>query len=98
MELGIIQTESDIQIKISDDGIGINPKRLKENKSFGLLGIRERVLAMRGEMDISDNEGIGTKIIINIPTKIKDFNNGMIICYQNANRTAHFDATPMVHH
>ena len=37
--------------------------------AFGLMGIRERVHALRGEMDIAGSPGAGTTITITLPVE-----------------------------
>jgi signal transduction histidine kinase len=54
-------------IKIIDDGIGIHPDcRIKAN-AFGLLGMRERVSIMGGELRIDSRKNGGTALTILIP-------------------------------
>lgn len=54
-------------LEIVDNGKGIAKKDMSATKSFGLLGMRERVFALGGEIDISGIEGEGTKVIAMIP-------------------------------
>ena len=60
-----------IIITIKDDGIGFDMAILENKKSFGLLGIKERVKALDGEFKISSNKGKGTLIKISLPIKNK---------------------------
>jgi signal transduction histidine kinase len=53
-------------LEVNDNGNGFEPAVRKE-KSFGLLGIRERALALGGEVDISSVPGQGTSIRVSIP-------------------------------
>ena len=54
-------------LKISDNGIGMEPEARKKPKSFGLRGINERVLSLGGELDISSHPGAGTMLVARIP-------------------------------
>ncbi len=56
----------DALLSVSDDGIGIGPDSPPRN-SFGLRGIRERVLLLGGTVDISSHPGMGTKIVARVP-------------------------------
>jgi len=52
---------------VRDDGIGFDPVELRGRKTFGLLGIRERVLMFGGESRIDSEPGAGTILHIKIP-------------------------------
>jgi PAS domain S-box-containing protein len=54
-------------LEITDDGIGIKETKIKANKSFGLLGMRERALILGGDFKIEPLNPKGTKISINVP-------------------------------
>jgi signal transduction histidine kinase len=55
-----------LQIDIDDDGRGIRPGDFAKGTSFGLLGMRERVQALRGDIDISGG-ATGTRIHVALP-------------------------------
>jgi signal transduction histidine kinase len=61
--------DSHLQPRIEDNGRGISPADTAKAHSFGLLGMRERVWALGGEIDIrgSGGSGGGTRIAINLP-------------------------------
>lgn len=52
-------------IVVSDNGIGIQSDEI--DKGLGLRSIRERVNLLKGKMDISHNQGIGTTSTLKIP-------------------------------
>ncbi len=54
-----------LRIQIRDDGVGFNTKEMK--KSTGLTGMRERALALGGEIIVDSGPGKGTKIIASLP-------------------------------
>jgi len=56
-----------ILIKIVDDGIGFAEAELKKGSRFGLMGMRERVKLLDGEIQIISAPNQGTKILIEIP-------------------------------
>lgn len=61
-----------VNIAIIDDGCGFNPEDLMDNAnkdSFGLLGMRERVELLYGQLRISSVPGKGTEIHVSIPLK-----------------------------
>jgi two-component system, NarL family, sensor histidine kinase DegS len=55
-----------LNLIISDNGKGFDPT-IKRDKSFGLMGMRERVEMFDGIMEIDSGIGKGTKIFIQVP-------------------------------
>ena len=63
----LVDTEQFIKLTISDDGVGINLQN-EFKEGFGLLGMKERVRALNGKLQISqDKNGCGTCLKISIP-------------------------------
>lgn len=59
-------TKSAINVLIKDNGFGFDIK--KENpKSFGLIGMRERVELLDGDLTIESKIGSGTMVYIHVP-------------------------------
>jgi len=55
-------------LEVRDNGIGITESRISDTKSLGLIGMRERVLLLGGEVEISGKPGEGTLVRVTIPT------------------------------
>jgi len=55
-----------ITLKVKDNGKGMDISKAEDPKSFGLIGIRERILVFGGETSIQSNLGKGTLITISI--------------------------------
>jgi signal transduction histidine kinase len=55
-------------LEVRDNGIGIIEGRIVDSKSFGLIGIRERVLLLGGEAEIRGKPGKGTLVRVTLPT------------------------------
>lgn len=55
-----------LHIVIEDNGRGIAQSDMNKPQSFGLLGMRERVWAIRGDIEITGNAR-GTRIVIHLP-------------------------------
>ncbi|MTV41768.1 ATP-binding response regulator [Duganella radicis] len=54
------------ELRIDDDGCGFDPAQVRPH-SFGLRGIRERVLSLDGEVTISSRPGGTTSIAVVLP-------------------------------
>ena len=57
---------------MKDNGKGVEEKQFSNSKSFGLLGIKERVNFLGGNVKINGIRDKGTTIINNIPLKKKE--------------------------
>ncbi len=55
-----------VNIIVVDNGVGFNTDE-KTRSSFGLIGMKERVEILNGELEISSKEKEGTKIAIKVP-------------------------------
>jgi two-component system sensor histidine kinase UhpB len=67
-----LHTEDDqLRLLIEDNGIGFQPD-IHRPRSFGLLGMRERVLALSGRFSIDSWPGAGTVITALIPLAAGD--------------------------
>ena len=55
-----------VTMQIKDDGIGITSGQISDNKSLGLLGMRERARAWKGDVSIQGTHDQGTTVTINI--------------------------------
>ena len=61
------EEEETVFLRIRDDGVGITPEQSASITAYGLIGIRERVLGLKGTMVISGNPDTGTTLLIMIP-------------------------------
>jgi signal transduction histidine kinase len=58
-----------IVLEIRDNGRGISEVDMQKPKSFGLRGIRERVLSLGGEFSVAPAEHGGTHIVLRVPER-----------------------------
>ncbi|WP_144498604.1 sensor histidine kinase [Bacillus pumilus] len=67
-------TKDFVTLIIKDDGKGFDMKDVKtnKNKSFGLLGMKERVDLLEGKMTIDSKIGLGTFIMIRVPLTLQN--------------------------
>ncbi|OUR72665.1 sensor histidine kinase [Methylophaga sp. 41_12_T18] len=61
------QANSSFQLIISDDGIATETTILDNQMGMGLIGIRERVSALAGQLEITSQSGSGMTILITLP-------------------------------
>ncbi|CAN7533885.1 response regulator [Pseudoduganella sp. LjRoot289] len=54
------------ELAVDDDGGGFDPARVRPH-TFGLLGIRERVLNLGGQVTVSSRPGGSTRISVHLP-------------------------------
>jgi PAS domain S-box-containing protein len=55
----------EVRLDVLDDGCGFDPARL--GNGYGLLGIKERVQAMGGQLAVRSAAGDGTSIVVTLP-------------------------------
>jgi len=65
--MNLFRLNHDLLVTIQDDGRGIRPEDMEKAESLGLIGMRERVWAMRGDITVSSDEAPGTRIEIVLP-------------------------------
>lgn len=63
--LSLYRRDGAFHINIHDDGRGIAEKDMEKASSFGLIGMRERVWALHGDIAIASDGG--TRIMIRLP-------------------------------
>jgi signal transduction histidine kinase len=63
--LRVHESDSHIEIEVSDDGIGFDPNLVREG--FGLVGMRERAALLGGKLSVSSDPGSGTRVNAEIP-------------------------------
>ena len=54
-------------LKVQDNGIGMAQEKMNSPQSLGLLGIRERLLAWNGTVNIESQPGNGTTVTVRLP-------------------------------
>jgi len=59
-------------LEIGDNGVGMDLSKRHKHDSFGLIGMKERMFILDGELKISSQPGKGTKIRIEMPFIEKD--------------------------
>jgi len=67
VSLSLEKADEALILEVRDNGIGIKEGRVFDAHSFGLTGIRERVLLLGGEAEISGKPGEGTMVRVVLP-------------------------------
>ena len=62
----------DLWLQVRDDGCGFDLDAVSRKPSFGLLGMRERVLVLGGHLAINSRPGRGTRLEVRIPQDVAD--------------------------
>ena len=55
------------EMEVKDDGRGITESQMRNSRSLGLLGMKERALLVGGEVSITGKEGGGTTVLVRVP-------------------------------
>ena len=61
-----------LELTVSDDGKGITEAEIENPKSFGIIGMKERVSDWGGTIEISGKRGRGTTVRVSIPFSVND--------------------------
>lgn len=56
-------------LTIRDNGIGIDPEKINNPRSFGISGMRERIESLGGEIQIYGIKNKGTQVLVNVPLR-----------------------------
>jgi signal transduction histidine kinase len=67
VEISLRRNAALVRLEVRDDGQGFDVEAARKKKTFGLLGIRERVIMLHGELDITSAPGKGTRVSVSIP-------------------------------
>ena len=63
----LVSKDGHMELTVHDNGCGLAAEKLHDPRSIGLLGMRERVMAFGGNVEISGIPGAGTTVAARIP-------------------------------
>ena len=72
VEFQLEYADRELQMRVRDDGIGIDPQVLRDGREghWGLAGMRERAERIGGFLNISSTPTNGTEVRLSIPSSI----------------------------
>jgi signal transduction histidine kinase len=74
VEVRLKEQNDSIVLQVKDNGRGITEAEISNSKSFGLIGMRERVDFIGGEVKIAGSPGEGTRITVTLPLTAREDN------------------------
>jgi PAS domain S-box-containing protein len=69
VDVVIEQTDGALTLSVKDDGRGFSQAEARAQKTYGLLGLRERTLLLGGDASVTSEPGRGTTVDVRIPVK-----------------------------
>lgn len=69
------KTNEEIRLTVTDNGIGITEEQIRNPKSLGLLGMRERATMFGGNLSVINERKGGTTIKVRMPINAKPASN-----------------------
>ena len=63
----VLVADGILNLQVEDDGVGITVEQTFAPKSYGLIGMRERVTELGGNLTVSGETGFGTILLARIP-------------------------------
>jgi len=77
IDVTLTPREEHLEITVSDNGPGIDEKAVNSLESFGIMGMRERMRAVGGSLEILGRKGMGTTVRALFPWKPALDNEGL---------------------
>ncbi len=68
VSVALSRSPAGVALVVADDGVGLPPPAQGREAAHGILGMRERVRALRGELVIKSKPNAGTAIEVFVPT------------------------------
>ncbi len=71
VHIELVQSDSELALTVRDNGSGFPDRSLRQEGRYGLLGMRERALALGGRLDIDTPPGGGGRITVHLPLALR---------------------------
>jgi PAS domain S-box-containing protein len=69
VDVSLVKIRKQIRLRIADNGIGISRDKIESPRSFGILGMRERVDFLGGTFQIEGKKNQGTIVAVTLPVR-----------------------------
>ncbi|MCF7972613.1 MAG: PAS domain S-box protein [Phycisphaerae bacterium] len=67
VEIVLREKDGGVELTVTDNGKGITEQEISDPKSFGLMGIKERLYSLGGSVTISGSKDKGTTVWVSVP-------------------------------
>jgi signal transduction histidine kinase len=67
VSVSVARRDTAVAATIEDDGDGFDPRSVRED-GIGLIGMRERLALIDGQLHVESRPGVGTTIVAEVPT------------------------------
>lgn len=67
VEVRLDRTDAELVLAVADDGCGITPEQINDSRSYGLIGIKERLYPWNGSVQFTGSPGEGTHVTVRFP-------------------------------
>ncbi len=74
VSVNLIENESSLVLEVKDNGRGITEAEMSDKRSFGIMGMKERIRPLKGRLSITGKPGKGTTVSVIIP----DYKSGAV--------------------
>jgi len=71
VDVRLQMNEDTLLLEVVDNGRGITEAEVGDSRSFGLLGIRERLYPWNGQVDFIGRLNKGTRVTVRVPISRK---------------------------
>lgn len=71
-KIEVYQADNRLYMRVADNGVGIFPGCRRKANSFGLIGIKERISTLGGDLDIETAQDRGTALTVSIPVPVDE--------------------------
>jgi len=76
IRVNLVETDSILTLDVTDDGKGISEEQLSDPRSLGILGMRERVHYLGGDINIKAAPDKGTTVTVRVPLAKQGYEKG----------------------
>jgi signal transduction histidine kinase len=67
VDISLTDGTGDLMLEVRDNGRGITDAEVSDSMALGILGMRERAMALRGDFHIVGSPGKGTRVAVRMP-------------------------------